>query len=79
EWLASPEFHPQHWRFVRTALTALRAELAARGLPLLVRIGSAVEVLAGLPRFSHLLSHEETGSGWTYDRDRAVARWCRAA
>ncbi|MFX7926514.1 deoxyribodipyrimidine photo-lyase, partial [Acinetobacter baumannii] len=47
EWLASPEFHPQHWRFVRTALTALRAELAARGLPLLVRIGSAVEVLAG--------------------------------
>ena len=78
EWLASPEFHPQHGRFVQSALAALQAELASRGLPLLVRVGSAVEVLASLPRFTHLLSHEETGSGWTYARDLAVGRWCRA-
>jgi deoxyribodipyrimidine photo-lyase len=29
--------------------------------------------------FSHLLSHEETGSGWSYQRDIAVGQWCRSA
>jgi len=80
-WLAAPEFHPQHWRFVRAALAALQAELAARGLPLLVLQGEAVATLEALRRahgITHLLSHEETGSGWTYERDRAVAHWCRA-
>ena len=81
-WLASPEFHPQHWRFVRRALAALQAALAARGLPLLVLVGEAVATLEALRRahgISHLFSHEETGAGWTCDRDRAVARWCRAS
>jgi deoxyribodipyrimidine photo-lyase len=27
--------------------------------------------------FTQLHSHEETGSGWSWDRDRAVAAWCR--
>ena len=80
-WLASPEFDAQHWHFVREALAALQAELAARGLPLLVLQGEAVATLEALRRthgITHLFSHEETGSGWTYARDRAVARWCRS-
>ncbi len=82
EWLASPEFHPQHWRFVRSALQGLQGDLAARGLPLLVVRGEAVTTLVALHRkhgITHLLSHEETGPGWTYERDKAVARWCRAS
>jgi deoxyribodipyrimidine photo-lyase len=27
--------------------------------------------------FTHLFSHEETGPGWSYARDLAVADWCR--
>ena len=51
--------------------------LAARGLPLLVRTGEAVEVLAALRRefaYMRLFSHEETGPGWSYERDKAVAK-----
>ena len=81
EWLASPEFDSQHLDFVLQCLAPLRAALAQRGLPLLVRVGSVLPVLESIQRefrFTHLLSHEETGSGWTYQRDIAVSQWCKA-
>jgi len=81
EWLASPEFDAQHLAFALAALAPLRDALAQRGLPLLVRVGPALDVLTALRRefaFTHLASHEETGPLWSYARDRAVARWCRA-
>ncbi|ACB33517.1 Deoxyribodipyrimidine photo-lyase [Leptothrix cholodnii SP-6] len=80
-WLDSPECHPRHVTWLLKCLAPLRDALAARGLPLLVRTGEAVEVLAALRRefaCTRLFSHEETGPGWSYARDRAVARWCRA-
>jgi deoxyribodipyrimidine photo-lyase len=81
DWLASPEFDPQHLAFTLAGLEPLQAALAARGLPLIVRTGPALEVLQSLRLafgVTHLLSHEETGPGWTYARDLAVGRWCRA-
>ena len=81
DWLASPEFDAQHLDFTLQSLAELRATLAARGLPLWVRVGSVLSVFDAVRRefeFSHLLSHEETGSGWTYARDIAVAEWCQA-
>ena len=80
-WLASPEFDVQHAAFTLQALAALRRQLAGRGLPLLVKVGGVVEVLQALHReigITRLFSHEETGPGWTWDRDRAAAAWCRA-
>ena len=80
EWLASPECDPRHVAFLLDCVTDLQCELAARGLPLLVRAGTATRVLDDLRRefnFSHLFSHEETGPGWSYTRDLAVADWCR--
>ena len=80
EWLNSPEFHPRQWAFARACIASMRRQLAGRGLPLLVRVGSAVAVLRELHAqhgFDRLLSHEETGPGWTYERDRAVGAWCR--
>ena len=57
--------------------------LAERGLPLLVRVGSALPVLVQLHSefaYTDLLSHEETGPGWSYQRDLgAVAAWCKSA
>ena len=81
EWLSSPEFSSIHLQFALDSLASLRHLLAARGLPLLVRVGAANEVLAALQAeigFTHLLSHEETGPMWTYRRDQAVATWCAA-
>ena len=81
EWLQSPECDSSHVDFALGCLAELRAALAERGLPLLVRVGSAVSVLAQLHQelgYTHLLSHEETGTGWSYKRDVQVAAWCRA-
>ena len=80
EWLASAEFDSQHLDFILQSLAELRKDLAQRGLPLLVRVGSALTVLSDLRNefdFSELLSHEETGSGWTYERDKAVLVWTK--
>ena len=81
EWLQSPECDSAHVEFCLGCLAQLRAALAERGLPLLVRLGSAVPVLAQLHNevgFTHLLSHEETGPGWSYVRDIAVGAWCKS-
>jgi deoxyribodipyrimidine photo-lyase len=80
-WLESPECDPRHVGFLLGCVAELRRDLAARGLPLLVRVGAMPQVLQSLRReypFTHLFSHEETGPGWSYTRDLAVANWCRS-
>ncbi|MDE2277574.1 MAG: deoxyribodipyrimidine photo-lyase [Burkholderiales bacterium] len=80
-WLASPECDPRHVGFLLAGVAALQRDLAALGLPLLVRTGTMPQVLQALRRelrFTHLFSHEETGPGWSYARDLAVADWCRS-
>ena len=80
QWLQSPECDPRHVGFGLDCVARLQRDLAARGLPLLVRFGDVPEVLQTLRQeyaFSHLFSHEETGPGWSYTRDLAVADWCR--
>lgn len=81
EWLADASFDVQHLGFALDALVSLRRALAERGVPLQVCHGSLLPVLDSLHRqhgLQRLFSHEETGPGWTYQRDLAVARWCRA-
>ncbi|WP_333829847.1 deoxyribodipyrimidine photo-lyase [Pararhodobacter sp.] len=78
---AQPDASARQWEFVAECLADLRCDLAALGQPLLIRVGDAVEVLARLQAkagFSRIFSHEETGNGWTYARDRRVAAWARA-
>ena len=80
EWLASPECDPQHVAFTLDCLAELRSSLASLGLPLRVLVGDATSAMTALHAqfpFTNLLSHEETGSGWTYTRDLAVAAWCK--
>jgi deoxyribodipyrimidine photo-lyase len=80
-WLHSPECDAQHVAYTLACLAELRTALAARGLPLLVAVGEAVEVLADLRQqwaYTDLVSHEETGPGWSYTRDITVGRWCRS-
>ena len=78
-WLASPECSPQQVVWYLQSVQSLRTELAARGLPLLVQVGDMLQLLQALQQqhgITHLFSHEETGAGWSYSRDLAVARWC---
>ena len=72
----------RQWEFVAEALADLREALAGVGAPLVVRVGDAVQVLAGLCKrhgITRIVSHEETGNLWTYARDRRVAEWARSA
>ena len=78
---AEPDASARHWAFIADCLAGLRAELARLGQPLIVRRGEVTQVLADLHAetpLSALWSHQETGNGWTFDRDRRVAAWCRA-
>ena len=70
----------RQWHFCRESLAELRAALAELGQPLVVRVGPVLSVLERARRrfgIACLWSHEETGNGWTYARDRQVAAWSR--
>ena len=79
EWLAAPETDESHVRFVNESLSELEVAVGRCGGSLVTRHGSAVAVFEEIyreARFVRMWSHEETGSGWTYRRDVAVAEWC---
>jgi deoxyribodipyrimidine photo-lyase len=75
-----PDSSGRQWAFCRESLIELREALAALGQPLVVRVGAVEQVLERARRqfgVAGLWSHEETGNGWTYARDRRVAAWAR--
>ncbi|HLQ17557.1 MAG TPA: deoxyribodipyrimidine photo-lyase, partial [Tabrizicola sp.] len=79
---AEADASARQWEFVAESLADLREAFAGLGAPLVVRVGDAVQVLAGLCRrhgITRIVSHEETGNLWTYARDRRVADWAEAA
>ncbi|MEO0828944.1 MAG: FAD-binding domain-containing protein, partial [Pseudomonadota bacterium] len=78
---AQPDMSERQWLFKAECLESLREDLGALGATLAVRVGEAVEqfdVLARQFGATHLLSHEETGNSWTYQRDLRVAHWAKA-
>lgn len=78
----SPDAATQHYRFILESLKDLQAQLGQVGLQLNVLVGCATDclqrIMSALP-FHALYSHEETGNGLTYERDKAVSRWCKQA
>ncbi|TVP54842.1 MAG: deoxyribodipyrimidine photo-lyase [Halomonadaceae bacterium] len=75
-----PDTSLRQWHFIRDSLQELDQSLQRRGVRLVVRYGCMVTVLRNLRQQLgpfRLVSHEETGNDWTYQRDRAVAGWCR--
>jgi deoxyribodipyrimidine photo-lyase len=70
----------RQWAFCAESLEELRRALGDLGQPLVVRVGAVEQVLERARRsfgVAGLWSHEETGNGWTYDRDLRVAAWAR--
>jgi deoxyribodipyrimidine photo-lyase len=78
---AQPTMSARHWAFIAESLVSLREALAARGAPLLLRIGDAADILPALAAETGadaLHAHAETGDLWTFARDRRVAGRLRA-
>jgi deoxyribodipyrimidine photo-lyase len=73
-----PDSSQRHWHFIYDCLRDLQHQLKG-GLH--IKIGEAVQMLEEL-RSSHqnitLWSHEESGNGWSFNRDKLVAKWCKA-
>jgi deoxyribodipyrimidine photo-lyase len=79
--LTQPDASAQHAGFVRECLAELDGALRTRGVALQVRHGdmpAMLEALATTPGPVRLWSHEETGNGASFARDRRVRAWCRA-
>lgn len=84
-YIVEPEYWQQpfasrrHWHFIHDCLTELNESLAALGQPLIIKVGEAVDVFGELHRdfgVTQIFAHEETGNGWTYERDLSVAQLC---
>ena len=70
----------RHWHFIRDCLAELLRDCANLGQPLIIRVGNIIEVLNTLNAnyiINGLYAHEETGNGWTYNRDKKVIKWCK--
>ena len=80
EWLQSPEFDSSHFVFLEASLRDLEEDLRKIGVPLLIRVGEAVETFTTIHqefKIHGLFSHEETGLDWTFQRDRRVRKWTK--
>lgn len=81
--LAHESTHGSHIAFVNEGLADMDSRLQAlsgASACVTTRYGEATEVLSTLHRersLVRLLSHQETGHGVSYERDRRVASWCR--
>ena len=75
-----PDTSARQWAFTAECLRDLQDTLRELGLPLIIRTGDVVSILADVhARFGvkALFSHEETGNTWTFERDKRVARWLK--
>ena len=75
-----PDMSLRHQRFIEASLLDLDKALRDLGQGLIVVEGNAVDVFDALfARWPNMAvhAHEETGNGWTYQRDRAVRRWAQ--
>ncbi|OBA00832.1 FAD-binding domain-containing protein [Halomonas sp. G11] len=79
QWQA-PDSALRHWQFAADSLIDLSHALKTLSLPLCLWQGTMIELLATLKaRYGDLVlhSHQETGNGWSFERDKRVRRWCR--
>jgi len=75
-------YRGRHWHFIAQSLNDLNTQLRPYGTNVQVLEGEAEMLLSTLHQhlpIKQLFSHEETGLGLTFDRDRRVMRFCTAA
>ncbi len=79
-WL-QPDLSFRQYQFLTDALSDLKKELIEVGGQLIIKVGSAVEVLNELSArydIRRLWSHQETWNLWTYKRDKQVSLWTKS-
>ena len=80
ELIQDPHYSARHWRFVTQSLIEMNYRLKPLNQRIQLLQGSILDVLDSIQAhtpIAALLSYEETGLRFTYERDKAVTRWCR--
>ncbi len=78
--MQSPDSDARHWRFIYESVQDIQQRLQARGLRLYSFYGEVRDILDALREqftIRILFSHEETGNALSYQRDKAMAQYCR--
>lgn len=78
--LADPHYDTRHWRFISQSLLDLKQQLRPYAGDILIAQAEVLDVLAQLvARYPDLrvFSYQETGIDLTFERDKAVAAFCR--
>lgn len=78
--VSAPETSAFHLHAQLDAFNALQHTLHLRSRPLCFAFREVVELLEAMHQrepFAHLASHQEIGNNRTFDRDKAVAAWCK--
>ena len=75
-----PDHSSRQWEFVQECLIDLNCALNNIGLNLIIRVGNIQDVIRKLMERFHIesiYSHEETGNGWTFKRDRDLRHFTK--
>lgn len=74
-----PDYATRHWRFIWESLQDLQRQLQPTSLRLLLFRAEVIPTLVLLQEeysIAHLYAHMEIGVRLTFDRDKAVKKWC---
>jgi deoxyribodipyrimidine photo-lyase len=75
-----PDTSRRQWLAISAVLDELGQRLRLLGAPLVTRTGRVCDILDGIHRqhgISAIHTHEETGNGFTFERDKMVRAFCR--
>ena len=73
-------YSKRHFRFVKQSILEMNSLLAEYNTEILAIHGDVIQSLQSINdyyKISNIFSHQETGIKITYDRDKAVAKYCK--
>jgi deoxyribodipyrimidine photo-lyase len=76
-----PDTDPIHIEWELDCAVSLSKKLEHSGASLHYKIGNIIEILDDIHKkyeISRLISHEETGNSWSFERDKSVSKWCNS-
>ncbi len=78
--MACEDSDVRHWRFVYESLQDMQSKLDERNAKIYIFHQEIIPVLNAISaqfEVVNIFSHEETGTNFTFDRDKSVGRFCR--
>ncbi|RAP32133.1 deoxyribodipyrimidine photolyase, partial [Candidatus Marinamargulisbacteria bacterium SCGC AG-410-N11] len=72
------DYSLRHFYFLKDCIKDLSSELIRVKKTLVVKIGPIIDVLASIDQIksiSKVVSYQETGNNWSYNRDKKIKRW----